>query len=100
VEKGVDPNLAVHVLAILNAGSVFGRLLPTFLADRFGIYNMILPTIYSSAALLFTIFVVNTSAGIVVMALLYGFTSGAYASLILSLLGQLSTHPGEVGYAD
>jgi len=97
VKMGVDPNLAFHILAILNAGSVVGRLLPTFLADRLGVYNIILTTLYSSAVLLFTIFRIDTSAGIVVMTSLYGFMSGAYVSLVPSLLSQLSTHSGEIG---
>lgn len=41
---GVDANLAFYCLSILNAASVFGRVLPNFLADYFGPANMLVST--------------------------------------------------------
>lgn len=36
VSKGFEPAFAAAVLPILNAGSVFGRVLPGYFADRYG----------------------------------------------------------------
>ena len=64
-------------LAILNAGGAFGRVLPNFLADRFGTYNMLLLSLYTSSMLVFVILAIRTPAGMTCFALLYGFWSGS-----------------------
>lgn len=67
-----------HVqLAIMNAGSVGGRILPNFVADRVGPYNMLIPCLAISSALIFSIFALKTCAAIIVFAALYGFWSGS-----------------------
>ena len=70
-------------VTILNAGSVFGRLLPNFFADRFGVYNMLLPCLYISSALIFAILGITNLAGVVVFGLLYGFWSGSCEFLVI-----------------
>ncbi|KAJ8482785.1 hypothetical protein ONZ45_g14819 [Pleurotus djamor] len=97
VAHGIAPSMAFYALTILNAGSMFGRLLPNFLADLLGVYNMLIPFIVISAGLIFSLLGIQSFAGIVVFAALYGFSSGAYVSLIAPLLGQLSSHLGELG---
>ena len=71
-------------LSILNAASIFGRVLPNFVADKTGPFNMIIPFSFSTAVLLFGWLGVTTRAGLVVFALLYGFFSGAFISLLPS----------------
>ncbi|KAF9463208.1 major facilitator superfamily domain-containing protein [Collybia nuda] len=97
VEKGIAEGLTFYVVTILNAGSFFGRLLPNFIADRIGPYNMLIPCLIISSILAFSIFGIHSFAGVVVFSFLYGFWSGSYVSLIPSLLTQLCTHPGEHG---
>lgn len=97
IEHGIDQTLAFYTLAIVNAGSVGGRLLPTFLADIVGVYNMLLPCMASSAILLWAIFGAKTSAGVIVVSLLFGFSSGAYVSLIPNLLACLARNISEIG---
>ena len=70
--------IAVTVqLAILNASSVVGRLLPSFFADRLGVYNMLVPSLLASAVVLFGMMFVRDFTGVIVFGSLYGFTSGA-----------------------
>ncbi|TFK71120.1 MFS general substrate transporter [Pluteus cervinus] len=97
MDKGVNAELAFYVVAILNAGSVLGRLLPNFFADKLGPYNMLIPCLAISSVLAFSIFGLHSFAGIAIFAALYGFWSGSYVSLIPSLLAQLCLHPGEQG---
>ncbi|KAL9708744.1 hypothetical protein Ac2012v2_008124 [Leucoagaricus gongylophorus] len=97
VYQRLEPSFAFYLLAILNAGGVFGRVLPNFLADRFGTYNMLLLSLYISSVLVFAILAIHTPAGLTCLALLYGFWSGSYVSLIPSLLVQLTSGPGELG---
>ncbi|KXN86183.1 Riboflavin transporter MCH5 [Leucoagaricus sp. SymC.cos] len=74
---GVDPNTAFYTITMLNAGSIPGRILPAILADYIGPYNAAVPCIVGLAVLSFALFGIHTAAGIIVFALLYGFTSGA-----------------------
>ncbi|OBZ66358.1 Riboflavin transporter MCH5 [Grifola frondosa] len=97
VDHGVDVRITTYCLAILNAGSTAGRLLPTFLADRLGVYNMLVPSIFTAGAVLFGMFGATTSAGVIVVGLIFGFASGAYVSLIPALLVMLCTDLSELG---
>ncbi|KAJ7718362.1 major facilitator superfamily domain-containing protein [Mycena maculata] len=97
VDKGIDENLAFYVLAIMNAGSVGGRILPNFIADRVGPYNTIIPCLATSAGLTFSIFALQSFASVVIFGILYGFWSGSYVSLIPTLIVQSASHCGEHG---
>lgn len=82
VEKGIiTGELSAYILPILNAGGVFGRVIPNFFADRTGPLNMLTPFLaFAGLMALVWIAVVNVG-GLIVMALLYGFSSGAILSL-------------------
>ncbi|KAI0080488.1 MFS general substrate transporter [Panus rudis PR-1116 ss-1] len=97
IDKGISESLAADCLTILNAGSIAGRLLPTALADRLGVYNIMLPAMMTSAALLFGMFGIRSGADAVVIAAIFGFSTGAYISLIPSLLAMLCTDMSELG---
>lgn len=47
------------------------------LADHFGPYNVAIPCVISCGLLIFAMLGVKTVAGMVVLAILYGFMSGA-----------------------
>ncbi|GBE85712.1 Aspyridones efflux protein [Sparassis crispa] len=96
-DHGVNARVTTYLLAILNAGSIVGRIIPPFLADKWGVYALLLPSVFASATLLFSIFGATTSAGAVIVGLLFGFASGAYISLIPSLLGVLCRDVSELG---
>ncbi|KAJ7482003.1 major facilitator superfamily domain-containing protein [Mycena latifolia] len=97
VDKGMDENLAFYVLAIMNAGSVGGRLLPNFIAVRVGPYNMMIPCLAISSALTFSIFGLETFRGVVIFGVLYGFWSGSYVSLVPTLILSTASNCGEHG---
>ncbi|TFK31637.1 major facilitator superfamily domain-containing protein [Crucibulum laeve] len=97
VDKGISKELAFYAVAILNSGSVMGRLLPNFFADKFGPYNMIIPCLAISSILAFSMFGIGDFPGVTVFGILYGFWSGSYVSLIPSLLAQLTTNMAEIG---
>jgi MCP family monocarboxylic acid transporter-like MFS transporter 10 len=94
IDRGINEELAFYVVnnsfdvclagtddgskvAILNAGSFFGRLLPNFIADRVGPYNMLIPCLSISSVLAFSIFGIHTFAGVAIFSFLYGFWSGS-----------------------
>ncbi|KAJ7026804.1 major facilitator superfamily domain-containing protein [Mycena alexandri] len=97
VERSLWDLVFFSLLTIMNAGSVGGRILPNFVADRVGPYNMMIPCLAISSALIFSIFGLKTCAGVVIFAALYGFWSGSYVSLVPTLIVQSATHCGEHG---
>ncbi|KAI0752945.1 major facilitator superfamily domain-containing protein [Daedaleopsis nitida] len=96
-DHGVDATVTTYILAILNAGSTLGRTLPVMLAPKLGVYNLLLAAVLTSAALIFAIFGATNTPGVIVVAVLFGFSSGAYVSLIPPLLGMLCTDLSELG---
>ena len=64
-------------ITILNASAFAGRIIPNMLADRFGVYNVAIPCVLSSAVLTFAMTAVRSVTGMIIFAILYGFMSGA-----------------------
>ncbi|MCJ1367598.1 hypothetical protein MMC16_006732 [Acarospora aff. strigata] len=96
-EKIMDPKLASYMLPILNAASIFGRVIPNFFADKTGPLNMLIPCALVTAVLSLCWIRIKTTPGLVVFAILYGFTSGTFVSLPPTALTTLSPHLGVVG---
>ncbi|PIL29385.1 MFS general substrate transporter [Ganoderma sinense ZZ0214-1] len=76
---GVNKTVTTYILAILNAGSTIGRTLPVTLADRLGVYNLLIPSILASGVLIFALFGATSTGGVITVAVLFGFSSGACA---------------------
>lgn len=84
-------SISPHILAILNAASIFGRGIPGPVADRLGRFNVM---ILCSALCAFSIFGLWLNAGssaviTVAFAVLYGFFSGSAYSLTPVCVAQL-----------
>ncbi|KAI5480140.1 hypothetical protein MNV49_001800, partial [Pseudohyphozyma bogoriensis] len=94
---GIPQNITFYLLAILNASSSLGRIIPNALSDTYGPFNTVIPCLACTAVLCFAMFGATTSAGAVVFALLYGFCSGGYASLLGPVFVSMSKHPSEMG---
>ena len=93
----MNKNLAFYLLAILNAASIFGRLIPNFLADKFGSFNLVISASTCTAILIFVWPTATNTGGMLAFTLLYGFFSGAYVSLVPACVASLSSHIGEIG---
>ncbi|KAJ6469076.1 major facilitator superfamily domain-containing protein [Mycena vitilis] len=95
--NGVDKQRAFYLLTLLNGGSVIGRLVNNSISPRVGSFNLVVSSLYACAILIFVMIKIKTFAGLAVFAVLYGFTSGAYASLMPTNFVGFSNHPGEYG---
>jgi MFS family permease len=91
---GQDATQSYLLLSYLNAGSVLGRVLPGFLADRFGRFNVIVVTIALCAATVLALWLPagTSEAVLVAFAVLFGFASGSNIGLVPVCLGQLCDH--------
>jgi MFS family permease len=91
IHSGMSTRLAGYLLAVLNAASIFGRIIPGALADKVGRFNM-----QSICCLLAGIIVLAlgipaaSNAAFITFAALYGFASGAYVSLLPAQIAQIS----------
>jgi len=106
LEYGMSPDLATYLLPILNATrsvpslllaaipntpSIFGRILPGIFADRYGRFNTMISTCIFSAAMVLALWLPSRgNIPIIIFGALYGFSSGAFVSLLPSLVAQIS----------
>lgn len=76
-----DATMAMYIVPILNAGSFFGRTIPTALADKTGPFNLIAPCCSIVGLLMLCLIAVSSEASLIVIAVLSGFFSGALIGL-------------------
>ncbi|KAK9858072.1 hypothetical protein MYU51_018841 [Penicillium brevicompactum] len=76
-----DTNMSFYLVPILNAGSFLGRTLPNALADKTGPFNLIAPCCLLVGVLTLCLIAVKNEGGLVALAVLGGFFSGALIGL-------------------
>lgn len=94
---GVAPRLGFYLLAIINAGSLLGRVLPNFAADYTGTLNMQVLFVSADAVLSLCLLAIRNSAGIIVFCILYGFFTGTFVSLPGPTVASLSPDMSALG---
>ncbi|RBR04610.1 uncharacterized protein FIESC28_11537 [Fusarium coffeatum] len=88
---GMSWELSIYSIVILNAVSVFGRILPGFLADKFGRFNMMMICTTMSAILTLAVWLPGRSnAASLCFSAFFGFFSGSYISLTPALVVEVS----------
>lgn len=87
---GMDPNLAAYVIPILNAASIPGRILPGYVGDKVGRFNVQIAMCALCGILVLALWLpARANAPIIVFAAFYGFASGAFVSIIPAMIAQL-----------
>jgi len=97
VAHGMSRLLASYLLAIVNAASFFGRVIPGILADKFGRLNSLLLAGLSTGILIFCWQKATTNASILVVAAVFGFCSGAIISSMSVSLVTVPKDPRNIG---
>lgn len=98
IQTGImNPDLAFYLLAILNSGSVFGRIIPNYIADRTGPLNMIIPCAFLTGILSLCLIGTHNTAGLIVICALYGFFSGTFVSLPPTIFVHLTKNRALIG---
>lgn len=90
-------DLGFYLLAFLNAGSIFGRIIPNFVAGYTGPFNIIVPCCLISGILCLCLIAVDSAASQIVLCVLYGFFSGGLVSLPPTIFVHLSPNRGMIG---
>ncbi|KAF5856002.1 hypothetical protein ETB97_008038 [Aspergillus alliaceus] len=88
---GVSSQFSYQLLAILNAGSFFGRWIPGFVADYLGRYNTLIATVALCLVCNACLWLPagNSVPVIVVYSVIFGFASGSNISLTPVCISQL-----------
>lgn len=94
---GASDNLVFYEVAILNAPSFFGRLIPNFMADKLGKYNVYVMMTVCTSILLFCWTAATDPVGITVFTGFYGFFQGAFASLLAPCLAEAVENASDIG---
>jgi MFS family permease len=88
---GFSSSFSAAVLPVLNVGSVFGRCLPGYFADKYGRYNIAILAIVLTVLAVMDIWLPfgHTAPGLIIFALVFGLASGSNISLTPVCIGQL-----------
>ena len=111
--RGMDSDLANYQIAVLNGvryacfdlvcsdaglglpifNSIFGRIIPGWLGDKVGRFNVMIVTTGLSAILVLVLWIPapdGSNAATIVFACLFGFTSGTFVGMTPALVQQMS----------
>lgn len=98
VSHGIaDANVGFYLLTILNAASVFGRIIPNFFADRTGTLNIMVPWVLFCGIIAYSWTSATSIGQVVVFCIFYGFFSGTLVSIIAPAVVTLSSDISLVG---
>ncbi|EED79616.1 predicted protein [Postia placenta Mad-698-R] len=84
-------------LAIMNAGSIPGRVIMNAMATNLGLFNMLIIVIVAMGALTFALFGVLSPGAVIAFSILYGFFSGAFLSLSAPAILGMAKNVDEAG---
>ncbi|KAJ6589954.1 major facilitator superfamily domain-containing protein [Mycena vulgaris] len=77
---GVSPDFSFYLISMANAASLFGRLMSGVATDRLGAVNVIAPMTAVAAVMTYVWPLARSKGSFVGIAIVYGFSSGAYVS--------------------
>lgn len=81
VSLGLNADMGFYMVSIINAASLFGRVLPGIWADSIGPFNIMILSTLLSGIICMCWTEATTMVGIVFLSLAYGFASGAVIGL-------------------
>jgi MFS family permease len=97
VSQGLTPTLAGYLLAILNGASTFGRIIPGILGDKYGRLNAAGVGGILTAVVVFCFDSVHSTAGFVLYAAAFGFTSGSIISGTMAAFSLCPENARDIG---
>ncbi|TNY24175.1 putative monocarboxylate transporter [Rhodotorula diobovata] len=96
--NGASPNAVTYALAFFNTGSFFGRIIPNLIADYIGPFNVQAVCCFGAGTVIFLMRVMKSSDALLILhAVLYGFFSGAFISLVSPVTVSISRDLSEIG---
>lgn len=96
-ETSTADHLSSAVLMIINGASTVGRILPSAIADQIGPVHVLAATALSSCLICFCMRTVHNSVGIIIWAVAFGCTTGAFMALPAAGVVSVSKTRGNIG---
>ena len=93
----VSPDLALYLLAILNSSSIFGRIVPAFLAQYLGPMNTIIGAATVLAITSFSLIVATTAPRLLATVIVQGFITGSFFAMQPTIIVRLTGDPRRIG---
>lgn len=93
----VSQDLALYMLAILNSSSIFGRILPAFLAQSLGPMNTIIGAAITLAVTSLCLISATSLPRLLVTVLAQGFFTGTFFALQPTIFVRLTGDPKRIG---
>ncbi|CAK7270509.1 hypothetical protein SEPCBS119000_004127 [Sporothrix epigloea] len=97
ITKGMHATLASYLLAITNAASTLGRIIPGILADKLGRINVLAAGGAATGIVILCLTAAESTAGLVVFAIVFGFVSGTIVSGASAAISVCSDDPRKMG---
>lgn len=102
--QGMSARLAGYLVAVLNATSTFGRIIPAQFGDMYGVSNVMITCTAFAAIVTLALWLPsttmegqNTNALTIVFISLYGFASGCFFSIIPAQIARISPDVRKLG---
>jgi MFS family permease len=78
--------------------SVLGRILPGYVGDYLGRFNVMIVTTYLTSIFILAFWIpIHTNASLITFSALFGFTSGSFVSMIPAIVAQVTTDMRTIG---
>ncbi|KAI1073909.1 major facilitator superfamily transporter [Whalleya microplaca] len=90
IHRGTSSSTAFYLISAINAASFLGRVVPGYLADAYGHFNLCALSVLAAGVIGFTWTAAESLAGLVIWCLAYGFASGAVVSLQGACAGKIA----------
>lgn len=97
VSQGMSPTLASYLVAIINAASTFGRIIPGIMADKLGPINVISAAGIITGIIVCVITQAKSNASLIVYSVFIGFFSGTVVSGATAALTRTVKDPRDLG---
>ncbi|EEH19101.1 hypothetical protein PABG_01420 [Paracoccidioides brasiliensis Pb03] len=98
IDNGImSEQLAFYLVAILNASSTVGRILPNYVADFIGPLNIMIPMTLATGILAFAWVGIHNAAGLIALVVLYGFTAAGFVAVAPIAVMNITTDMRDFG---
>lgn len=93
----ISTDLSFYLIAILNAGSLVGRIVSGAVANQIGRFNTLSGSSVICGILILCWLRVNSHGGMIVFSVLFGFFSGTIISLFTATIAMTAPQPNQIG---
>ncbi|KAL1743349.1 major facilitator superfamily domain-containing protein [Schizophyllum fasciatum] len=94
---GVNQQLCFYSFAILSFASIFGRILPGWMSDRWGAANVFIPSLFMVAVISFAMFGCGHPVGLVIFALVFGYFFGTVIAMYMPMVASMTPEGAGMG---